>query len=461
MHNRNATDSIKLIEVTKRRVVHFAEKGNIDYATLSYVCGPGYSLCVLSGSDGWAKDEEGNLYHPLPLRMPATLGDAMNVTQQLGLKYLWVDSICIAQDDEDEKQAQIARMYNIYSDASVCIISAGGLDSHTPLPGVSVARDALSHRSVKVKEGMNIGLPLSVLGNALAKYRYMARCWTYQELLLSQRLLFFTTDEVYFYCTEATYRESRVERGQSLEAETWASLAPESKSYLIGNAVTMRKTTDPAKLCGLFAAAAQEYSSRILSYQEDALGAFYGLLQLFTELSGANETVGGCPGSMLLNGLTWKDPRTNTPAQQIAKRRMCTKTPGTAVLPSWVWCSYDGPVKLRATPHCYEQSVCQIYQPLSEHTVPQSSLYGILHNHSCSIDSHSLPISNHIYLPVRSRTAILTVFADGDEQLMPGQADLSDSEGESLGPCDFRGQCTLNELHESEVTFLQLFFRRG
>lgn len=458
-HERDESSPIKLIDVNQRCVVHFPRKGHLQYVALSYVCGPGYSLCILQGSNAWKRDPDGNSRHPLPISMPATLEDAISVTKSLNITYLWVDSICIAQDDEAEKSAQIGRMFHIYNDASVCIISAAGTDSHTPLAGVPIARTQSPHRKVTIKNELHLGLPFASLGTVLAEYRYMERAWTYQELLLSKRTIIFTAEECFFYCAQSTSRESRVERqGQDLEAETWASIAPESKSHLIGNAVTMRKTTDPAQLCRLFAAAAQEYSSRKLSFQEDAINAFYGMLSLFEQLF-SRQSICACPESMLLNCFTWRDPRVNTPASELSTRRMCKKISDTAVLPSWTWSSYDGPMHITAIPYCYTQSACQIYRPPS---LPNQlvKLFPRVYDGlccTCCKTEHQIKVLHPMPLIVRTKTITMSIDADGDDEMMPGQADLSTIDGQYLGPCDFRGQSSLNQLHRTEVTFMQIY----
>ena len=166
---------IKLIDVNKRCVVSFPSKGGIEYATLSYVCGPGYSLCVLQGSNTWTHNAQGHLQHPLPDAMPATIEDSLSVTRALQIQYLWIDSICIAQDDEVEKQIQIQAMFNIYNDSKLCIVSASGIDSHTPFPGVSNPREAGPFRKVDIKDNLTLGLPYPALGTMLKNYRYMER----------------------------------------------------------------------------------------------------------------------------------------------------------------------------------------------------------------------------------------------------------------------------------------------
>jgi hypothetical protein len=63
---------------------------------------------------------------PLPQPIPATVAAAVQLTSDLGIDYLWVDSICINQADEAEKPVQLRNIAAIYSRAMVCIVAAAG-----------------------------------------------------------------------------------------------------------------------------------------------------------------------------------------------------------------------------------------------------------------------------------------------------------------------------------------------
>ena len=56
--------------------------------------------------------------------LPKTIMDAIKCTEQLGLKYLWVDSLCIIQDSAEDKAKEISRMSNIYQNAYVSLFSS-------------------------------------------------------------------------------------------------------------------------------------------------------------------------------------------------------------------------------------------------------------------------------------------------------------------------------------------------
>ena len=60
--------------------------------------------------------------------LPRTIRDIVSVCRQLGQQYLWVDALCIIQDNAADKMAQIPRMADIYSGALLVISAAGTAD---------------------------------------------------------------------------------------------------------------------------------------------------------------------------------------------------------------------------------------------------------------------------------------------------------------------------------------------
>jgi hypothetical protein len=63
-------------------------------------------------------------------KLPSTIQDAINLTRLLGEQFLCVDSICIDQDNIEEKEATIIRMDEIYLSATHTIVAAGGDADH-------------------------------------------------------------------------------------------------------------------------------------------------------------------------------------------------------------------------------------------------------------------------------------------------------------------------------------------
>jgi hypothetical protein len=98
-----------------------SEHGNAIYAALSY--------CWGGGGDQRFKAKKSNL--PLLVRngfliasLPIVLRETIGVCRKLGLLYLWIDVLCIIQDDEDDWAEESARMGTIYQNAHLTIAAA-------------------------------------------------------------------------------------------------------------------------------------------------------------------------------------------------------------------------------------------------------------------------------------------------------------------------------------------------
>lgn len=72
----------------------------------------------------------------LPQNLPVTIEDAMTLVAELGERYLWVDSLCIIQDDAFTKHRDIKNMHIIYNRAVATMVALSGGDADAGLPGV-------------------------------------------------------------------------------------------------------------------------------------------------------------------------------------------------------------------------------------------------------------------------------------------------------------------------------------
>lgn len=54
--------------------------------------------------------------------------DAVHMTRALGIEYLWIDSLCIIQDDKADTQREINRMHAIYSGAALNLVADSATD---------------------------------------------------------------------------------------------------------------------------------------------------------------------------------------------------------------------------------------------------------------------------------------------------------------------------------------------
>ena len=70
------------------------------------------------------------------MELPSAIRDAITAVRSMGERYLWVDALCIPQDDFVVKHFQIAHMATIYTSAVLTLVAASGKDAGSRLPGV-------------------------------------------------------------------------------------------------------------------------------------------------------------------------------------------------------------------------------------------------------------------------------------------------------------------------------------
>ncbi len=140
------------------------------------------------------------------LDIPKTIRDAIILCQSVGRRYLWIDALCIIQDDVEEMENEINHMNDVYANADFTIVACGGEDSWAELPGVS-------ERVVRQKIGKITGRPVATslpsFEESMGGSTWSSRAWTLQEEFFSRRLLYFTPIQVLFHCREAEWREDR------------------------------------------------------------------------------------------------------------------------------------------------------------------------------------------------------------------------------------------------------------
>lgn len=95
------------------------------YATLSHCWGPPAKRPLLTTTTTLQSHLKGIDIEDLP----KTFRDAVNVVRDIGLQYLWIDSLCILQDNEKEWEEEAGKMGSIYEMATLTIAASGAHDS--------------------------------------------------------------------------------------------------------------------------------------------------------------------------------------------------------------------------------------------------------------------------------------------------------------------------------------------
>lgn len=191
----------RVIEVTSTdagftaRVIPSAKGQRSQYLCLSYCWGGNQNVTATQVSLSSLKEE-------IPMdKLGLTIRDAIETTSRLGFKYLWVDALCILQDDVEDKMANIQHMAHIYKHATAVISAATASNSNEGF---------LRSNRTPVSEGYAFTLRLP--HNSTARltlvsqmYTYLnhpldERGWVLQEHLLSRRNLMFSNYEMLVAC---------------------------------------------------------------------------------------------------------------------------------------------------------------------------------------------------------------------------------------------------------------------
>lgn len=108
--------------------------------------------------------------------VPRTIKDAIMLVSGLGERYLWVDSLCLVQNEPDDLKAGVAVMDLIYEHSVLTVIAAFGHDANAGLPGVQSMRT--SNQCIRtLRPGLAMAVYTEVSGRLLGT-TYDSRAWT-------------------------------------------------------------------------------------------------------------------------------------------------------------------------------------------------------------------------------------------------------------------------------------------
>jgi hypothetical protein len=305
--------TMRVIYIERLYIVGLPEDSN--YVVLSYVWGETEQLRLLQENYGELTQAFG--LRSLIDRLPRTIADAMGLVGRLSKRFLWVDSLCIIQDDPADLAVQIQQMNVIYGCAALTIVAAAGSNSNAGLPSLNPN----SRKSFIIDEeiqGVRLITSLPDFAQSINNSTWESRGWTMQEKILSKRLLIFTEYQVFYHCNSATWCEDAIWESEDPYIQLQSRLGTLSP-HLVRCALPHRSFTGVRKYSHLVTS----YHDRQLSYESDALNAFTGVLTaLGKELK--TSFIWGLPESAFDDTLLWRSPI------QMANLRR-------EQFPSWTW----------------------------------------------------------------------------------------------------------------------------
>lgn len=309
---------MRLIDTVEARVV-FAPL-HCSYVILSYVWGATNSPMLRMSNLG--KMTSKGIFEQISL--PYTIAHAIEVTKALGERYLWVDSLCIVQDDSGgEKALQIQSMDEIYAGAMLTLVATDQHDANGGLWRPQPGKPRSYEQVIETIGNLTFVGASPALSDVLEAGPWTRRAWTYQEHMLSRRCMFFTDYGMYFSCETAAFAEDYVHK---LEVSGHKQLES-------GEEDPLRGVYQESGYCRFWWVAVRDMTKRSLIHEEDVLNAATGVFDHLTKVLG-DFFVCGLPASTLFEaGLLWF-------ASGFLRRRHA-KVSG-KLFPSWSWAGWVG-----------------------------------------------------------------------------------------------------------------------
>lgn len=323
--------------------LHISSTGECGrYAALSYCWGTGTQIRTLKQN----LEQHTNFIRVTSL--PRTIQDAVRVTRELKIRYLWVDALCIIQDSlDDDWPREAGRMPDIYKNAIVTISAAAAVDSNqgfledrqsimlsqlqaSRFPVLRLVSENEENEDVASFE--NIGEVFITqdadLGYDIKDFsdeNINTRAWTLQEIWLSPRLLCFGSGLPQWKCLrhERTYGVDQITARYSWDKRDKVRRQIFTEGSMPDNntEIVVRAQTDRTEYLREWWSLFIDYSRRKLTVKTDKMAAISGIAKEFEELLN-DQYVAGLWRSSLPHSLLWYHE--NQPQEQSApqaKRR--------------------------------------------------------------------------------------------------------------------------------------------
>ena len=305
-----------------------------EYVALSYTWGKTeilrntLTLCQQLLRPGIFTSEE------LAGQIPRTIRDSFAVVRCLGQRYLWVDALCIVQDDADHLSLELSQMHRIYACASFTIIAVDGVDANYGLRGF---RDLTCPRTLTQKqEPFQLAASEQIMKDIRSQREwdcerwpipsdYHNRAWTFQETLFSKRQLLFENGSVRWRCQCSKWYEELIPDDRIIDhlsdlTDKWFHISIPTLSTL--------------------SEIIQRYNRRKFTFPEDGFSAFAGI-QTMLHRTYPSGLIYGHPELFFDIAINWH------PIEPVTRRigsAMSRLGKVSGPLPSWSWLGWAGEI---------------------------------------------------------------------------------------------------------------------
>lgn len=347
--DRKPTRLLRILSDSQAQLIdpHQARHEKLRYAALSYCWG--HMPEVATGVAGELTKKENEIvrqgkttrdnlesrYEPFPIAsLPGTVRDAIKITLRLNnpqegleLRHIWVDTLCIIQDDADDKKLEIQRMQEVYGNAmlTICATATSKATQALLQPRLAWSKPVRPCRIGDVWLAVEPTPPADLRRRAaLAK-----RAWTLQEQQLSPRLLFWSGQQLSWACG---YGECAERVSSPSSQGSLPGLADISHGHMaVRNFLTACRAPEASQLCLIWHDMVESYTARKLTSAADRFPALAGL---------ATRYLAAMSGDMYMAGL-WRETFAQDVLWRVSQPAMSASLvqSNAAHAPSWSWAS--------------------------------------------------------------------------------------------------------------------------
>ncbi|KFA56526.1 hypothetical protein S40293_01066 [Stachybotrys chartarum IBT 40293] len=331
--NINSVLPTRLLDVTleDQKAVRLVESSSLPFApyvALSYCWGDSVTTkTTIANIDDMKRGLQVS-------SLPRAYIDAIRLCRELGVRYLWIDALCIIQDSRDDWEKESAMMSAIYANAHLTIAAAStktavrsflhaspntqqSSDQHREQEFMRQIQDDQGSVIVKARVIQEVGIHWKWKDDMRQRYPkepLSRRGWTLQERLLSTRLLSFSLQEMQWTCQESTTCECRSKLNLNKQ---------------FGPTPLSRITPGPEAF-RFWLKVIENYSNRNHTHESDKLPAISGVADVLQRITGS-DYVAGLWLDNITSGLLW--------------RRAAGPMPlASGVAPSFSWASINGEI---------------------------------------------------------------------------------------------------------------------
>ncbi len=269
--------------------------------------------------------------------MPKTFQDAIDFTRRLDVKYIWIDSMCIIQDDSQDWAEQSACMTSVYEHAHLAICATASKSDDGGL--YSVLSPRLQPRRLRIVKDSGTTYDIyirtdphlqhvSTWSNINDRFSQhlplMTRAWGFQERLLSPRLVHFAEGEVMWECSELS--ACQCVQGDPDEPHEYMS----DDSKWVFRQILRGDGSDSTKQ--YWKGIVESYSCLALTLDKDKLPAISGVAKKIASIRDGDRYLAGLWEKSIISDLRWQ-VYSGDHVQRLTKWRA----------PSWSWTSINAP----------------------------------------------------------------------------------------------------------------------